>query len=191
MGHEGVSWLERPERTKEEGTDQLLDALDIKPTDVVADFGAGSGYFSFRIAARATKGAVLAVDIQPEMLAAIEEKKQQHHVPTLRTILGTEKDPGLPQDSVDLVLLVDVYHELRYPLETMQAIARSLKPTGRVALVEYRGEDPSIPIKPLHKMTEAQVRKEMKLAGLTWLGTVNTLPQQHLIFFGKGEARRP
>ncbi|WP_367281909.1 class I SAM-dependent methyltransferase [Tunicatimonas pelagia] len=183
MGHLGAGWLERSEREKEERTDLLIDALALKQDDVVADIGAGSGYFTFRMSPLVPQGKVLAVDIQPEMLQMIEEKEQKQQIKNIETVLGTIEDPKLPKGSVDWVLLVDAYHEFSHPYEMMLAIAESLSPTGKVALVEYRAEDPSVPIKPRHKMTEAQAVKEMEAVGLELVENKDLLPQQHLMIF--------
>ncbi len=184
MGHQGASWLERSGREEEEGTDVLIDALDLQPDDVVADIGAGSGYFTFRISPRVPQGKVLAVDIQPEMLEMIRQKQQNEGGSNVQTILGTVENPELPSDSVDWVLLVDAYHEFSHPYEMMRDVADALAPGGRVALVEYREEDPSVMIKPRHKMTEAQAVQEMKAVGLELLENKDVLPQQHLMIFG-------
>ncbi|HLJ94459.1 MAG TPA: class I SAM-dependent methyltransferase [Gemmataceae bacterium] len=186
MGHEAAGWLERPEREKEEEPNKLLDALKLKPGDVVADIGAGSGYLTFRIAERiGTKGKVLAVDIQPEMLALIRQKMKARQQNNVEPILGTETDPKLPAASVDLILMVDVYHEFAYPWEMVQAMVRSLKPNGRLVFVEYRLEDPKVWIKLVHKMTEKQVRKEMEPHPVRWVETLGILPSQHVIVFKK------
>ncbi len=186
MGHRGASWLERPGREREEQPDRVVESLGLAPTDVVADIGAGTGYFSFRIARRVPRGRVLAVDIQPEMLERIEKRAKREGVANVELVRGTEHDPGLPSATVDVALMVDAYHEFAYPREMMQALFESMKPGGRVVLVEYRGEDPSIPIKPLHKMTEAQVRREFEAIGLEWQETKDFLPSQHVLVF-----RRP
>ncbi len=185
MGHQGAGWLERSGRQEEERTDLLIDALDLQPDDVVADIGAGSGYFTFRISPRVPRGKVLAVDIQPEMLEMIQKKQQEAGGTNVQTILGTVDDPRLPSDSVDWVLLVDAYHEFSHPYEMMRDVADALTPGGRVALVEYREEDPSVMIKPRHKMTEAQAVREMKAVGLKLLKNRDVLPQQHLMIFGQ------
>jgi ubiquinone/menaquinone biosynthesis C-methylase UbiE len=169
----------------------VVDALKLKPTDVVADIGAGTGYFSFRISSRVPKGKVLAVDIQPEMLDMINFLKQENHITNVEPILGSMTEPNLPDQTVDLALMVDAYHEFEYPKEMMQGVVRSLKPGGRVVLVEYRRENPFIPIKALHKMTQKQVRKEMSAVGLQWLETENFLPQQHLMVFEKPKTNEP
>ena len=184
MGHEGASWLERSGRRQEEGTDVLLRELKLKPTDVVADIGAGTGFFSFQLAKKVPKGQVLAVDIQPEMITALLANKRRFKAPNVRPVLGTSTDPGLPADNVDVVLIVDAYHEFDHPREMGRAIRRALRPgTGRLALVEYRAEDPNVPIKRIHKMSVEQARKEMAAVGLELMETVETLPQQHLLLF--------
>jgi ubiquinone/menaquinone biosynthesis C-methylase UbiE len=186
MGHEGAQWLERASREQEESTNKLVGLLGLSPTDVVADVGAGTGYFSFRMSKAVTRGRVYAEDIQPEMLAIIKERQKKGEGPNVVTVLGTITDPKLPADSLDLILLVDAYHEFSFPREMGEAMVRALKPSGRIALVEYRGEDSSIPIKDLHKMTEAQARKEMAALGLTWQRTNESLPWQHVMLFRKG-----
>ena len=185
MGHEGADWLERPEREKEERPAMLVDAMELRPTDVVADIGAGTGYFSFRIAPKVPQGKVLAVDIQQEMLDLLNAKAKQAGVKNVETVLGAESDPKLPAGSVDVVLMVDAYHEFSQPREMMEAIVRSLKPGGRVVQVEYRGEDPAVAIKPHHKMTVAQAIKEQAAVGLKHVATREDLPQQHILIFQK------
>lgn len=185
MGHQGAGWLERPERESEERPDLLVRELKLRPADVVADLGAGSGYFAFRMARLLPQGKVLAVDVQPEMLDIIRQRQRDGAPRSVEPVLARPDDPGLPPASVDLVLLVDVYHELAQPCEVMRAVARALRPGGRVALVEYRAEDPRVPIKPLHKMTQRQAIRELEAAGLKWQRTVDVLPWQHLMFFEK------
>lgn len=185
MGHEGAGWLERTDRQQEEGTDMLLRELKLKPTDVVADIGAGTGYFSFRISSLVPRGKVLAVDIQPEMLQVLRETAEKRHIHNVVPVRGTTQNPNLPAGGVDLVLIVDAYHEFDHPREMMRAIRSSLAPSGRVALVEYRAEDPKVPIKRIHKMSVAQARREMAAIGLRLTDSVETLPQQHLLFFQK------
>jgi SAM-dependent methyltransferase len=185
MGHLGASWLERPEREQEERTDLLLKALDLKPTDVVADIGAGTGFFTFLMAPKVPQGKVLAVDIQPEMIDYLNEGKVKHKAANVQPVLGTEFDPKLPANSIDLAIMIDAYHEFSYPREMITHIASALKPGGRVVLVEYRAEDPSVPIKELHKLSVAQATKEMKAVGLKLLKNDKRLPQQHIMFFGK------
>jgi SAM-dependent methyltransferase len=185
MGYAGARWLERPERVEEEQPDRVVAEMKLKPTDVVADVGAGTGYFTFRLSHVVTQGKVYAVDIQPEMLNVIEQRKQKLKAENVVGIRSTEKDVKLPDNSVDVVLLVDVYHEFEFPYEMMQSIKRALKPGGRVVQIEYRGEDPDVPIKRTHKMTVNQARKEMEFVGLVWKETKNFLPQQHFLVFEK------
>jgi SAM-dependent methyltransferase len=183
MGHLGAGWLERDSRDGEERTALLIEKLPLNATSVVVDLGAGTGYFSVPMAKRVTDGRVLAVDLQPEMLAMIEARQSEEGLTNIKTVLASETDPNLPASSVDLVLIVDAYHEFAYPLEVMQQVAGSLKPDGRLYLIEYRGEDPSVPIKPLHKMTEEQAKREMNAAGLSWVETQEFLPRQHVLIF--------
>lgn len=185
MGHQGAGWLERPSREQEEQPQRLIDDLALKPTDIVADIGAGTGYFSFRIAPLVPQGQVLAVDVQPEMIEILQFLKQEKRIPNVESVLGQENYPNLPPASVDLAMMVDAYHEFEYPQEMMTAIAQALKPSGRVVLVEYRAENPLVFIKPLHKMSQRQAKKEMAAVGLKWLETKSDLPQQHVMFFGK------
>lgn len=189
MGHLGSDWLERPSREREERTDLLLSALGLEPGDVAADIGAGTGYFSLPMAeAVGPEGRVLAVDIQPEMLAIIQRRMQQASLANIETVLATEDNPGLDGFVVDLVLLVDAYHEFSHPREVMQEVAGALSERGRVFLVEYRGEDPRVPIKPLHKMTVQQASVEMAAVGLELLEVIDVLPTQHIMMFGKSGA---
>ncbi len=189
IGHQGAGWLERSTRETEEQPSQVVSHLDLKPTDIVADIGAGTGYMSFRMAALVPQGQVLAVDVQPEMLEIIELLQQERHVTNIKPVLATVTDPHLPPDSIDLALMVDAYHEFEYPKEVMAGIRQSLKPGGRVVLVEYRGENPFVFIKPLHKMTQKQVRKEMQAAGFVWRETKSFLPQQHLMVFTSANSK--
>ena len=185
MGHQGAGWLERSNRNSEEGSEQLIADLNLNPTDVVADIGAGTGYFSFRIAPLLTEGQVIAVDVQPEMVEILQLFQQAKKITKVQPILGEVDNPHLSPASIDLALLVDAYHEFDYPQEMMQNIVQALKPDGRVVLAEYKGENPFVAIKKLHKMTQAQAKKEMAAVGLTWVETKSNLPQQHLMFFRK------
>jgi precorrin-6B methylase 2 len=186
MGHQAADWLERPERESEEEPDKLLEQLHLKPGDVVADIGAGTGFITRSLATSVgSAGKVLAVDIQPEMLNLLTNKMASLGITNVVPVLGTVSDPKLPPDSVDLVLMVDVYHEFEFPFEMMSGICRSLKPNGRVVFVEFRAEDPSVPIKKLHKMNQGQVRKEMAVLPLRWSGNIEVLPRQHIIVFTK------
>jgi len=184
MGFHGARWLERDERATEERPDLVLDALGLRAGMVVADIGAGTGYYSWRIAQRVGKDAVVyAVDVQPEMIALLDKQIAQRGITNVKPILGVAMDPGLAPASVDLALMIDVYHEFQYPHEMLAAIVRALKPGGRLVFVEFRANDRNVPIKPLHTMTEAQVRKEAGVHALEWVNTLSTLPWQHLVIF--------
>ncbi len=185
MGFQGMNWLERPEREKEENTTRLLANMAIHTGDTIADIGAGSGYHVFKMAQIAQKGHIYAVDIQEEMLVEIRRKKKKEDVNNITTIKGGEKSVKLAENSLDKVLLVDVYHELAFPIEMMASIRKALRPNGKLFLIEYRGEDDSVPIKKLHKMTESQAVKEMKVAGLKLERNIDNLPWQHCMVFVK------
>ncbi|HEV8108247.1 MAG TPA: class I SAM-dependent methyltransferase [Burkholderiales bacterium] len=186
MTFHGAPWLERAERMEEERPDRVLATLDLKPGMTVADVGAGSGYYSWRIAERVgAGGTVYAVDIQPEMVRLLQQQMTQRGAANVKAILGTSTDPRLPAATLDLALMVDVYHELEYPYEMLASITRALKPGGRLVFVEFKGNDPTVPIKPLHTLTEAQVRKEAAVQPLEWEKTVSNLPWQHVIVFRK------
>ena len=189
MGHLGAGWLERPERERQERTDLLIAGLILSEDFVVADIGAGTGYFTFPVAARVPKGMVFAVDIQPEMLALMEQRKARENVSNVRTVLGEADDPKLPDNEIDLAFIVDAYHEFSFPREMGEHLKASLKPGGQLVLVEYRAEDPRVPIKRLHKMSEAQVKQEMAAIGLDWVRTESYLPQQHVLIFQKPGAQ--
>ena len=190
MSHEGADWLERPERIKEERTDKLLKALPIEPGMTVVDLGAGSGYFSFPMAKLVgPKGKILAVDIQQEMLDLISKRMKKRKVTNIEPIMGTISDPKLPEGKVDLILMVDVYHEFSHPYEMVEAMVRSLKVGGKLVFVEYRLEDPDVPIKLVHKMTQKQVKREMSIHALKHTKTLDILPWQHIIIFEKTEPK--
>jgi SAM-dependent methyltransferase len=184
MGWQGAAWLEREEREREERTDLLLAELALRPGMAVADIGAGSGYIARRMAAQVGPGGVVyAVDVQPEMIRLL--KSLAAGLAQIKPVLGAVDDVRLPAASVDLAIMVDVYHELEFPREVLGSMLRALKPGGRVVFVEYRAEDPRVPIKPVHKMTEAQVKREAGALGLVWERTAGTLPWQHVVMFRK------
>lgn len=185
MGYQGAGWLERPSREAEERTDLLIANLPLDADDVIADIGAGTGYFTFPMAERVPEGKVYAVDIQQEMLDIVTERMKANGTQNVETVKGTIESTNLPERGVDLVLFVDVYHEVSHPFELMESVFKALKPGGKVILIEYRAEDPTVPIKPLHKMSEEQARKEMDAVGLRWVETKDFLPQQHFLVFEK------
>ncbi len=187
MGHAAATWLERPERDEEENPKKLLELLKLKDGEVVADIGAGSGYYTFRMAELVgDKGKVLAVDIQQEMLDIISNRMKKEKVANVETVLGAEADPKLKAESVDTILLVDVYHEFAQPHEMTEKMVQALKPGGRIVFVEFRAEDPKVPIKEVHKMMERQVIKEMaEFKRLKHTSTNDKLPWQHVITFTK------
>ena len=185
MGFEGIDWLERFEREKEENVSNLIQNMRIKSNDNIADIGAGSGYHAFRMAPLAKKGLVYAVDIQEEMLMAIEKSKESRKIRNIETILGSEKGVHLPKNSVDKILMVDVYHEFNFPSEMIASMKNALKPNGQLFLIEYRDEDSKVPIKKIHKMTEKQAVKEMEAAGFKLKENIENLPWQHCMVFVK------
>ena len=185
MGYEGIGWLERSQREKEENVSKLIQNMGIKSNDTIADIGASSGYHVFRIAPIANKGMVYAVDIQTEMLMAIENIKETSKIKNIKTILSSEQSVYLAENSVDKILMVDVYHEFSFPIEMITSIKSALKPKGELFLIEYRAEDPNVPIKRIHKMSEKQAVKEMEAAGFKLKRNINNLPWQHCMVFIK------
>ena len=186
MGVAGAGWLDRPEREAEEKPDLALDNLGIRAGMTVADVGAGTGYMSLRMAHRVgPTGKVYANDLQPEMLQKLRAASQREKLSNVETVLGTEADPKLPPDTMDLVLLVDVYHEFSEPQAMLDKIRESLKPDGRLVLLEYRKEDPSVPIRPEHKMSVAEVKTEVEAEGYKLDRVIEKLPRQHIIVFRK------
>jgi SAM-dependent methyltransferase len=185
MGFQGTPWLERQSRASEERPDLLVDELRLQSGMSVADIGAGSGYLSRLMAPLVGPGRVFAVDVQPQMVALLRQLSQRPEFQNIVPIQGDADNVKLPPTSIDLAILVDVYHELAYPYEVMRTLIRSLKPGGRVVLVEYRAEDPAVPIKPLHKMSEVQITREMNVLPLVWERTSERLPMQHIVVFRK------
>jgi len=185
MGFQGINWLERSEREKEENVSTLIKNMNIKPNDIIADVGAGSGYHVFKMAPLAVNGLVYAVDIQSEMLDAVKKTKALNNVINVETILGSLKSINLPKHSVDKILMVDVYHEFSFPLEMIESIKNALKPKGQLFLIEYRGEDSDVPIKKIHKMTEKQSVLEMEASGFKLKKNIHNLPWQHCMIFEK------
>ncbi len=185
MSHFGIDWLEREEREMEENTSQLLKNLAVKPGMVVADIGAGSGYHSALLSKMVGNGKVYAVDIEPEMIAYLNERIKQEKLSRIVPVLSTEKNVALPENSVDIILLVDVYHEFSFPYEMALSMRSALKPGGKLVLVEFRTEDPTVPIKTIHKMSEKQSVKELKAAGFIFEQNISTLPWQHCMVFTK------
>ena len=185
MDHRGAAWLERPDRARQERPDLLVDALELAPDAVVADLGAGTGYFTFRLAPLVPLGTVIAVDIQREMLQIIEGRAEVEGAANVEVVLGTITDPGLDPESVDVTLIVDAYHEFSHPREMLTAIRRATRPGGQLVLVEYRGEDPTVMIKPLHRTTVQQMREELEDFGFRLIENKSFLPQQHILIFGK------
>lgn len=185
MGFQGMSWLERPEREAEENTTSLLKNMNIQPSDTIADIGAGSGYHVFKMATIASEGQIYAVDIQDEMLEAIQKKKEKTGITNITTVKGDTKSVNLPENSINKVLMVDVYHEFDFPAEMIASIKSALRAGGKIYLIEYRGEDATIPIKEIHKMTEKQSVKELKAAGFILEENIDNLPWQHCMVFVK------
>lgn len=186
MGAGGADWLDRPEREAEEHPEQALDALHLKPGMVVADVGAGTGYMTLRLARRVgPEGKVYGVDIQPEMLRRLRQNAARANLTNIETVLGGESDPKLPKGQIDLILLVDVYHELSEPQKMVRKFREELKPDGRLVLLEYRKEDPSVPIKLEHKMTVQEVKMELEAEGFRLNQVIETLPRQHILILGK------
>ncbi len=186
MGTGGAGWLVRPEREAEEQPDTALDALEIRHGAMVADIGAGAGYMTWRLAERVgPAGKVYANDIQPGMLDLLRRNMAGRNIGNVETVLGTADDPRLPRSALDLVLLVDVYHAFSEPEPMLRHIRESLKPDGRMVLLEYRAEDPNVPIRPEHKMTVAQVKAEVEPEGFRLVRVIETLPRQHIVIFRK------
>jgi ubiquinone/menaquinone biosynthesis C-methylase UbiE len=192
MHYTGAEWLIRDVREREERCSLVLANLGVRPGMVICDMGCGNGFYSLSLARQVgATGRVLAVDAQPEMLVLLRERAEQAGVENITPILGSWHDPRLPAASVDLILLVDVYHEFSYPEQMLAAMRQALKPEGLLVLVEYRAEDPNVPILPLHKMSQAQILKETAANGFRLARQFDKLPWQHMMFFGRDEAWRP
>ena len=187
MGHQAADWLERPQREDEERSDLLIEALKFHEGEVVADIGCGSGFISRKIARNiGATGVIYGVEIQQEMLDLLAKRMEQFKIHTVKPVLGTITDPKLPANSCDTMIMVDVYHEFDFPYEMIHHMIAGLKPGGRIVLVEYRKEDPAVPIKEVHKMSEAQVKKEMAAhPQLEYAATIAILPRQHIMVFKK------
>lgn len=192
MGTSGADWLDRSERVQEEEPEKALEALNLKPGMKVGDVGAGTGFYSIRIAKRVgPEGKVYSNDIQPEMLERLRANAEAQGVKNIETVLGTESNPKLPPGQLDLVILVDVYHEFSRPQRMLQHIRESLKTDGRLVLLEYRKEDAAVPIRPEHKMSLSEVRSEVQPEGFIFEKSVETMPWQHIIFFRPTPATEP
>jgi ubiquinone/menaquinone biosynthesis C-methylase UbiE len=188
MGASGADWLDRNERESEEHPDAALDALRIKPGMVVADVGAGTGYMTLRLAKRVgPTGKVYAEDVQQEMLRRLRQNAAEAGLENIEEVLGAEADPKLPAGKLDLILLVDVYHEFSQPQAMVRKMREALKPDGRLVLLEYRKEDPNIPIRPEHKMSVAEVKMELEPEGFRMDQVIETLPRQHILILKKRE----
>ena len=185
MSHWGIDWLERPERQFEENSALLLKNLNLKSGMNVADIGAGSGYYTSLIAKRIGNGKVYAVDVEPQMILFLNERIKEEKLSNVVTVLGSEKSTALPSSSIDMMLLVDVYHEFSFPYEMGKSMYNALKPEGRLVLVEFRSEDETVPIKTIHKMSEAQSVKELKAVGFRLEKNISNLPWQHCMVFVK------
>lgn len=188
MHWSGGSWLIRNKREREEASSLMREKLDLKPGMVVCDLGCGNGYHTLPMAhAVAPDGKVYGSDVQPEMLKMLEDRAKASGVINIVPVLGLYHDAKLPENTFDLILLVDVYHEFSHPVQMLAGIRKALKPDGKVVFVEFRSEDDSVPIKPEHKMTKAQLTKELMTNGFKLTGEFDGLPWQHMMWYGKGE----
>jgi ubiquinone/menaquinone biosynthesis C-methylase UbiE len=191
MSYHGIPWLNRPERIQEENPEEMLEQLKVQPGMTVCDMGCGDGYYTIELARRVgPTGKVIAVDIQPEMLQELSRRCEQNNLKNVDMILGLPHDPKLPEGKLDLILMVDVYHEFSNPIEMLDSMHKSLKKDGRIALVEFRGEDPQVPIKPEHKMTKKQILKEYEANAFRLVDQYDRLPWQHLMFLGPDDSKR-
>ena len=187
MGASNAEWLDRSSRPQEENTQLTIDKIKVAPTGVIADIGAGTGYYTFKLASKVPKGKVYAVEIQDEMIAILNERKKKLNNPNVEVIKGTITSPNLSANSIDLTIMVDVYHELEYPVEMLESIKKSLKKDGQLLLIEYKGEDPAVAIRPLHKTTVAQLNKELAANGFKLAYEGKFLPIQHFLLYEKAD----
>ena len=187
MGASNAEWLDRSSRPQEEHTQLAIDKIEVPENGVIADIGAGTGYYTFKLAPKVPEGNVYAVEIQDEMIAALKERKKKLNNTNVEVIKGSAASPNLPANSVDLAIMVDVYHELEYPVEMLEAIKKSLKKDGRLLLIEYKGEDPAVAIRPLHKTTVKQLNKELEANGFKLTYDREFLPLQHFLIYKKAE----
>ena len=190
MGYRGADWLERPERESEENVEGALDVIGLRPGMTVAEVGAGTGYVSLRMAKRVSPGGkVYANDLQPQMLGLLRNNAVKGGITNVETVLGSETDPNLPPGQMDLIILVDVYHEFSQPQKMLQGIRRALKPNGRLVQLEYRKEDPNVPILPDHKMSVAEAKTEVEAEGFSLGPVIESLPRQHILIYTKAAAK--
>jgi precorrin-6B methylase 2 len=185
MGAAGSDWLERSERNREENTNLTIANIKLSPDASIADVGAGTGYYSFKLSALVPRGKVYAVEIQEELIRYLQDRKMKLKDSVVEVVRGTAASPNLPANSIDLAIMVDVYHELEYPQEMLQAIKKALRPEGKILLIEYRGEDPGVPIKALHKTSVSQLEKELGANGFRLSSRGDFLPIQHFLLFEK------
>jgi len=187
MGASNAAWLDRASRPDEEHTELAIERIELPPTAVIADIGAGTGYYTFKLAPKVPKGKIYAVELQDEMIAALNERVKKLKVDNVEVIKGSTTSPNLPDNSIDLAIMVDVYHELEYPVETLRAIRRALKKDGQLLLIEYKGEDPAVAIRPLHKTTVAQLNKELGANGFKLGYDGEFMPIQHFLLYKKAD----
>ena len=187
MGASNAEWLDRASRPQEEHTQLAIDKIEVPENGVIADIGAGTGYYTFKLAPKVPNGKVYAVEIQDEMISALNERKKKLNNTNVEVIKGSVTSPNLPENSVDLAIMVDVYHELEYPVEMLASIKKSLKKDGRLLLIEYKGEDPAVAIRPLHKTTVKQLNRELAANGFILAYEGEFLPIQHFLVYKKAE----
>ncbi|HEY6974783.1 MAG TPA: class I SAM-dependent methyltransferase [Chitinophagaceae bacterium] len=187
MGASNAEWLDRSSRPQEEHTQLAIDSIKVPTAGIIADVGAGTGYYTFKLSRKVPKGKVYAVEIQDEMIAILNERKKKLNCANVEVLKGSVASANLPANSIDLAIMVDVYHELEYPVEMLESIKRSLKKDGQLLLIEYKGEDPAVAIRPLHKTTVAQLNKELGANGFTLAYEGKFLPIQHFLMYKKAD----